>query len=138
MHLKNVANSLSLSKSHSHHDEEQAPKPLEPRKITTIKTVEEFEKILSDHHHRRVVIFCVSTSYKDPEESEQDWYYHYARLNDVHFVRVDLDVSPTLEERLQPRVKPCWVTFHKGKETGWSSGGMKRFVQVHSERKQSV
>jgi len=137
MHLKTVANSLALTKTNSHHDSEP-PKALEPHKIATITTIEEFEQILDDHHHRRVVVFCMTTNYKDPDVSEEGWYHHYERLNDVHFVRVDLDVSLPLEERLQPRVKPCWVTFHKGEETGWSSGGMKRFVQLHSDRKHSV
>jgi hypothetical protein len=137
MHLKTVANALTLTKTHSHHAEEP-PKALEAHKIVTIRTIEEFEQILEDHHHRRVVVFCVTTNYKDSDVSEEGWYHHYERLNDVHFVRVDLDVSPPLEERLQPKVKPCWVTFHKGEVTGWSSGGMKRFVQLHSERKGSV
>ena len=137
MHLKSVASALTLTKTHSHHDTE-APKPLEPHKIVTIQTVEEFDQILDDHHHRRVVVFCVTTNYKDPDVSEEGWFHHYERLNDVHFVRVDLDVSDTLEDRLQPKVRPCWVTFHKGEETGWSSGGMKRFLQLHSERKDSV
>ncbi len=139
MHLKAVADVLTLTKTHSHHAAEVEPlKAPEPHRIVTIATVDEFEQILDDHHHRHVVVFCVTTSYKDPDVGEEGWYHHYGRLNDVHFVRVDLDVSPSLEERLQPRVKPCWVTFHKGTETGWSSGGMKRFVQLHSERKHSV
>ncbi|KAE9362845.1 hypothetical protein N431DRAFT_391394 [Stipitochalara longipes BDJ] len=134
MHLKSVATALTLIKTHSHHDTEP-PKVYEPHKIITIKTVEELDQILDDHHHRRVVVFCVTTNYKDPDVSEEGWFHHYGMLNDVHFVRVNLDVSCTLEDRLQPKVRPCWVTFHKGEETGWSSGGMKRFLQLHSERK---
>ncbi len=139
MHLKSVATALTLTKTDSHHDNStSSPKVHEPHKITTITTVEEFDQILSDHHHHRVVVFCVTSNYKDLEVSEEGWFHHYERLNDVHFVRVDLDVSGALEERLQPKVRPCWVTFHKGEQTGWSSGGMKRFLQLHSERKGSA
>lgn len=56
----------------------------------------------------------------------------------MHFVKVFTDKSEELEERLHPKVKPCWFTFHKGSETGWASGGLKRFVKVHSERKGST
>ena len=56
----------------------------------------------------------------------------------MRFVRVDLDARPPLEERLQPKVKPCWFTFYKGAETGWSSGGLKRFVAMHTDRKSST
>lgn len=52
----------------------------------------------------------------------------------MHFVRVDLDVCGDLQERLKPKSKPCWFSFHKGIETWWSSGGMKRFMQMHSQR----
>ncbi|PMD38644.1 hypothetical protein L207DRAFT_634675 [Hyaloscypha variabilis F] len=139
MHLKSVATALTLTKTDSHHDTStSSPKAHEPHKITTITTVEEFDQILSDHHHHRVVVFCVTSNYKDPDVSEEGWFHHYERLNDVHFVRVDLDVSRALEDRLQPKVRPCWVTFHKGEQTGWSSGGMKRFLQLHSERKGSA
>jgi hypothetical protein len=139
MHLKTVVNSLTLPKTHSHHSSvSEGAGALEPYKIATITTVDELEKILDDNYHLHVVVFCVTSSYKDPDVSEEGWYHHYERLNDVHFVRVDLDVSEALEERLQPKAKPCWVTFHKGEVTGWSSGGMKRFVQLHSERKHSV
>ena len=118
--------------------EDAKPKPLEAHKIVEISTVDEFEQILEDHYERRVVVFCVTSGHKDPDVDEEGWYYHYERLNGVHFVKVDLDESPEMEERLNPKVKPCWVTFHKGRESGWSSGGMKRFVQVHSERRHSV
>ncbi|CZR53579.1 uncharacterized protein PAC_03459 [Phialocephala subalpina] len=141
MHFATVAKGLTLTKSHSHtHDDPPPaaqPKPLEPHKIHKLTTLEEFEQTLIDHHHRRIIVFCVTTTYKDPDVDEEGWYHHYERLNDVHFVRVDLDVSEELEERLKPKVKPCWFSFHKGMETGWSSGGMKRFMQVHSERKGS-
>ncbi|PMD17764.1 hypothetical protein NA56DRAFT_707508 [Hyaloscypha hepaticicola] len=87
MHLKAVADVLTLTKTHSHHAAEVEPlKAPEPHRIVTITTVDEFEQILDDHHHRHVVVFCVTTSYKDPDVSEEGWYHHYGRLNDVHFV----------------------------------------------------
>ncbi|KUJ08952.1 uncharacterized protein LY89DRAFT_690522 [Mollisia scopiformis] len=145
MHFATVAKGLVLTKSHSHTHSDStpadstppsAPEPV-PHKINKITTLPEFEQILTDHHHRRVIIFCVTTTYRDPDVDEEGWYHHYEKLNDVHFVRVDLDESEELEERLKPRVRPCWFSFHKGQETGWSSGGMKRFLQMHSERKGS-
>jgi len=56
----------------------------------------------------------------------------------MHFVRVNLDESEELEQRLKPRVKPSWVTFHRGNQTGCASGGMKKFVLAHSERRHST
>lgn len=56
----------------------------------------------------------------------------------MHFVKVEIDKSAELEEYLQPKVKPSWVTFHKGHQTGWASGGMKRFLQLHSEKRNSI
>jgi hypothetical protein len=41
-----------------------------------------------------------------------------------------------MEEELQPKAKQCWFSFHKELQTGWSSGGIKRFIQTHSERKE--
>ena len=137
MHFATVARSLALTKTHSHHDSTPL-KPEEPFKIVKVGTIDEFDQVLDDHHHRHVVVFCVTTTHKDLDEAEVAWCQHYERLNDMHFIRVDLDVSEELGERLQPRVRPCWVTFHKGLPTGWSSGGMKRFVQVHKERKKSA
>jgi len=80
---------------------------------------------------------------------------HYERLNGVRFAWVDLDADEDadgdrneeadgegvgeLRERLRSIVdkRPCWVGFHKGVETGWSKGGLKRFRGVHGERKKS-
>lgn len=157
MHFSSIAKVASLTHTHSHEAGEHVPPPCDskvPHKIVTITTLEEFDQVLEDHHHRRVVVFCVTTDYEDPgvgsyaseshgcceltlSTDQEGWYHHYEKLNDTHFVRVEVDNSPPLEERLQPKTKPCWFTFHKGTETGWSSGGMKRFVQVHSERKGS-
>jgi hypothetical protein len=142
MHFKTAVNALSLTKTHSHHNSEEphVPKPVEPYRIATVSTEEEFDQLLDDHHHRRVIVFVftASTPNNEPDEVIEEWCHHYERLNDVRFVRVDLDSVPPLEERLQPKVKPCWFTFHKGAPTGWSSGGLKRFVTMHTERKGST
>jgi hypothetical protein len=131
---------LSPTTSHS----STSGKAIEPHKIETISTLSELEQIFEDHHHKHVVIFCLPATHKEPpahkegEFDEEAWYSHYERLNNAHFVKVEIDKSKELEERLQPRTKPGWITFHKGSETGGSSGGMKRFVQVHTERKNST
>ena len=138
MHLKTAVNALSLTRTHSHHDEKESPKPVEPYRIVTASTEEEFDQILGDHHHRRVIVFCLTAPHNELDEVVERWCHHYERLNDVRFVRVDLDARPPLEERLQPKVKPCWFTFYKGAETGWSSGGLKRFVAMHTDRKSST
>jgi hypothetical protein len=111
---------------------------LEPHKIHTITTVDELDEILEDHHHRFVVVFCLTSQHKDPDVDEEGWYHHYERLNNMHFVRVNIDESEDLEERLQPRVKPSWVTFHRGHPTGSASGGMKKFIQAHSHKGSSA
>jgi hypothetical protein len=110
---------------------------LEPHKIHTINTVDELDQLLEDHHHRFVVVFCLTSHHKDPDVDEEGWYHHYERLNNMHFVRVNVDESEELEERLAPRVKPSWITFHRGHPTGSASGGMKKFIQAHSERRNS-
>jgi hypothetical protein len=142
-HRKNSKDSttspLSPTASHS----SSSYKTVEPYRIQAIMTLSELEQILEDHHHNHVVVFCLPSTHKEPsthkddEFDEEAWYGHYERLNNMHFVKVEIDKSEELEERLRPRTKPCWITFHKGSETGGSSGGLKRFVQVHSERRNS-
>ena len=130
---------LSPTTSHS----SISHKVVEPFKIESIATVPELEQILEDHHHKDVVVFCLPSSHKEPsahkdgEFDEDAWYGHYERLKNVHFVKAEIDKSEELEERLHPRTRPCWITFHKGGETGGGSGGLKRFAQVHSGRSNS-
>jgi hypothetical protein len=113
---------------------------LTPHKIHHITTLSSLEAVLEEHYNRHVVIFCVLSTHKDPDVDEEGWYHHYERLNNVHFVRIDLETDTEdggeLEERLgmKGRGKPCWVTFHKGCSTGWASGGMKKFMRVHGGR----
>ena len=111
---------------------------LEPHKINLVTTVDELDQVLEDNHHRFVVVFCVNSSHKDPDVDDEGWFHHYERLNNMHFVRVNIDENEELEDRLAPRTKPSWITFHRGHATGSASGGMKRFVQAHSERKHSA
>lgn len=69
MHFSSIAKVASLTHTHSHEAGENAPPPSDskvPHKIVTITTVEEFDQVLKDHHHRRVVVFCVTTDYEDP------------------------------------------------------------------------
>jgi hypothetical protein len=47
-------------------------------------------------------------------------------LNNIHFL---------CAHREKAEVKPCWITFHKGEVTGWSEGGIKRFVGLHEKKK---
>jgi hypothetical protein len=116
--------------------------PSLPHKIHHITTLSSLEAVLEEHYHQHVVIFCVLSTHKDPDVDEEGWYHHYERLNNVHFVRIDLETDTEddgveeLEERLgmKGRGKPCWVTFHKGCLTGWASGGMKKFMRVHGGR----
>ncbi|KAF4636844.1 hypothetical protein G7Y89_g1238 [Cudoniella acicularis] len=80
--------------NHNHHHHH---KPLSP-----ITTLPELDTILSDHHHRRLVIFCLTpTCHRTPTPEEESWYYHYGRLNNIHFVRVELgEAEEGLEEGL--------------------------------------
>jgi hypothetical protein len=105
-----------------------------PHKIHLISTSKELDEVLQDHHHRFVVVFCVTSHHKDPDVNQEGWYHHYEHLNNMHFVRVNLDESPELQERLHPRVKPSWITFHRGHPTGSSSGGIKKFIDTHSTK----
>ena len=117
--------------------------PSLPHKIHHITTLSSLEAVLEEHYNQHVVIFCVLSTHKDPDVDEEGWYHHYERLNNVHFVRIDLETDAEeggeleeLEERLgmKERGKPCWVTFHKGCSSGWASGGMKKFMRVHGGR----
>jgi len=77
MHFSSIAKVAALAHTKSHEAKTNDVKAsseatfvstaLEAHEIVKITTIEEFEQILEKHHHRRVVVFCVTTSYRDPD-----------------------------------------------------------------------
>jgi hypothetical protein len=126
---------ITLKHTTSHTEVESSSQNL--KSLATILTLSDFEEALTDHHHRRLVIFCLTqTCDREPSPKEKLWFQQYGRLNNIHFVCAHLEkAEEALEDRLQLKVKPCWVTFHKGEVTGWSEGGIKRFVGLHEKKK---
>ena len=85
MHLRTAVNAFSFTRASSHHDEKEISKPVQPYKTATVSTEEEFDQILNDHHHRRVIVFCLATPHNEFDEVMERWCHHYERLNGCTF-----------------------------------------------------
>ncbi|PVH82084.1 hypothetical protein DL98DRAFT_514155 [Cadophora sp. DSE1049] len=106
-----------------------------PWTMPMIISIEEFAQVLEDHHHRRVIIFITTPHCWDLSPEELAWCHNYQILTDNYLFKTAFDIWPVLQEHVTPKVRPCWITFDKGKETGWVGGGLRRFVEMHRERK---
>ena len=119
-----------------------APKPAHnttttPWTMPIIASMEEFAQVLEDHHHHRAIVFVMTPHCQDLSPEEMAWCHNYQILTDNSLFKTDFDIWPALQEHITPKVRPCWITFDKGKETGWVGGGLRRFVEMHRERKET-
>ncbi|KAL2070741.1 hypothetical protein VTL71DRAFT_13767 [Oculimacula yallundae] len=103
--------------------------------IPIITTIPEFHQTIQDPHHHRVTIFFTTSHCQDLDADEMAWCHDYQTLTDVYLFKASYELWPDLQELVTPKVRPAWVTFYKGKETGWVGGGLRRFVEMHRVKK---